>query len=572
MRGDVDGDGKITENDANQMSQHTTGGITLTGVDLWCADINGNGSVTNLDISMIRQYINGIATPLTKTPTFADYYNNWTYHKVDDLTGYWTAEIAINGLKTTSDAIVNIGNDEGIFYKSELSDGAIRFYATRPPIAEVPATITFKSGTGVITTSYESAKFHASTHSKDGADPITPTAIGAVGYDVAQTLTDDQKTQARGNIGAAPGGFGLGKENMVTIDDCNNAIFSGWYATDSQTINTPGGDGASGVLCVSRRYDHRIYQEFHGISGGQYSWGSASRITYGESSTDLQWGPWEWITAQMFPNVEYRTIERYDNKVIYKKLDTDGIIKWRLEGMTKWKPVAEYMGAGNVLQQDVTLYVSADGDDIAGDGSQDKPYRQIQTAINSLPKNLGDHAATINVLAGTYDGANISCFYGAGGSPSYGALQIIGHSRDDTLITGSLYFFNCNIRISVANVHVSNNSGNQYDADIEAYGFVQQLDVRTCIVDGTCGYGLYMGALNNHINGVICNNKNVAVITEWFCSYISMGGTGNTVGFQAGNDNSGKAALLIGNGSSLTASTLYQKVRGSIIFYGGAAV
>ena len=238
MRGDVDGDGKITENDANQMSQHTTGGITLTGVDLWCADINGNGSVTNLDISIIRQYINGIATPLTKTPTFADYYNNWAYHKVDDLTGYWTAEITINGLKATSDAIVNIGNDEGIFYKSELSDGAIHFYATRPPIAEVAATITFKPGTGVITTSYESAKFHAATHSKDGADPITPESIGALSLsggtmtgplvlsddptkdleaatkqyvdnhtsDVVlytpQSLTDDQKTQARGNIGA----------------------------------------------------------------------------------------------------------------------------------------------------------------------------------------------------------------------------------------------------------------------------------------------------------------------------------------------------------------------------------
>lgn len=160
------------------------------------------------------QYLEGKTNNLTGTPTFADYYNNWTYHKVDDLTGYWTAEIAINGLKVTSDAIVNISNDEGIFYKSELSDGAIRFYATRPPIAEVSATITFKPGTGVITTSYESAKFHAATHSKDGADPITPTAIGAVGYDAAQNLTDGQKTQARGNIGAAPGGYGGDGETL----------------------------------------------------------------------------------------------------------------------------------------------------------------------------------------------------------------------------------------------------------------------------------------------------------------------------------------------------------------------
>lgn len=214
MRGDIDGDGKITQNDVDQINKHVGGIITLTGADLWCADTTGDNKVNVADFVQLSRYPEGKTTILTSTPTFADFYNNWTYHKVDDLTGYWTAEVAINGLKATSDAIVNISNDEGIFYKSELSDGAIRFYATRPPIAEVPATITFKPGTGVITTSYESAKFHAATHSKDGADPITPTAIGAVGYDAAQNLTDGQKTQARGNIGAAPGGYGGDGETL----------------------------------------------------------------------------------------------------------------------------------------------------------------------------------------------------------------------------------------------------------------------------------------------------------------------------------------------------------------------
>ena len=185
MRGDIDGDGKITENDRNRINEHLGGTITLTGADSWCANVTGNNEISASDLVQLMRYLEGKTNNLTGIPTFADYYNNWTYHKVDDLTGYWTAEIAINGLKTTSDAIVNISNDEGIFYKSELSDGAIRFYATRPPIAEVFATITFKSGTGVITTSYECAKFHASTHSKNGADPIAPTAIGAVGYDAA---------------------------------------------------------------------------------------------------------------------------------------------------------------------------------------------------------------------------------------------------------------------------------------------------------------------------------------------------------------------------------------------------
>ena len=349
MRGDVDGDGKITANDANQISQHNTGNITLTGVDLWCADTNGNGSVTSLDVSIIRQYINGIATLLTKTPTFADYYNNWIYHKVDDLTGYWTAEIAINGLKAISDAIVNIGNDEGIFYKSELSDGAIRFYATRPPIAEVSATITFKSGTGVITTSYESAKFHASTHSKDGADPITPESIGALSLsggtmtgslilksdptedleavtkqyvdnhtsDVVlytpQTLTDEQKAQARGNINSAPGGFGLGEIIPHGSNDADTITKSCFFFAKN---NSPTNDWCYG-LCISRKPDNKIQIMWseQGSGYGFYDGCYAERIMKAGI-----WGPWEWVNPPMVLGVEYRTTERYQGKPVYTKL------------------------------------------------------------------------------------------------------------------------------------------------------------------------------------------------------------------------------------------------------------
>lgn len=270
MRGDIDGDGKITENDRNRINEHLGGTITLTGADSWCAKVTGNNEISVSDLVQLMQYLEGKTNNLTGIPTFADYYNNWTYHKVDDLTGYWTAEVAINGLKTTSDAIVNISNDEGIFYKSELTDGAIRFYATRPPIAEVPATITFKPGTGVITTSYESAKFHAATHSKDGADPIIPESIGALSlsggtmtgslilkdnpakdleaatkqyvdnhtsdtvFYTPQTLSDDQKTQARTNINAAPDGFGLGNigKLLTPEDNLDEVKTNGWYRWD----------------------------------------------------------------------------------------------------------------------------------------------------------------------------------------------------------------------------------------------------------------------------------------------------------------------------------------------------
>ena len=150
MRGDVDGEGKITQNDVNQIQKHNVGEITLTGADLWCADINGDGSVDMADFTFIRRYLNGFPTVLTVTPTFADYYNNWTYVKVDNLTGYWTTEISIAGLTTSNNVVVNICEtfSMGQFYKAEVSTGKVKIYATRPPVNDIPATVVISSGSG----------------------------------------------------------------------------------------------------------------------------------------------------------------------------------------------------------------------------------------------------------------------------------------------------------------------------------------------------------------------------------------------------------------------------------------
>ena len=150
MRGDVDGDGKITKNDSDLIFNHVMETATLTGDDLWCADVNGNGSVDATDTQVIHSYLNGASSALTKTPTFADYYNSWTYVKVDDLTGYWTTEIPITGLTTSNNVVVNICETflMGQFYKAEVSTGKVKIYATTPPINDIPATITISSGSG----------------------------------------------------------------------------------------------------------------------------------------------------------------------------------------------------------------------------------------------------------------------------------------------------------------------------------------------------------------------------------------------------------------------------------------
>lgn len=166
---------------------------------------------------------------------------------------------------------------------------------------------------------YQSALDAGYSGSEEAFNTAMAKASDAVLY-TAQSLSDAQKAQARGNINAAPGGFGLGQANMEALRDCNNAILSGWYFTDSGTVNTPGENGVSGVLCVSRRFDKRIYQELHVINGAKYSLWSAARVSYGDDSAGLQWGPWEYVNPPMDLGIEYRTTERYLGKPVYVQL------------------------------------------------------------------------------------------------------------------------------------------------------------------------------------------------------------------------------------------------------------
>ena len=150
MRGDVDGDGKLTQNDVTLISEHRVGNITLTGVDLWCADTNGDNSIRGNDSTQLNRYFQGISSTLTSTPTFADYYNNWTYHKVDDTSGYWTTELSIPAITAdTEGSIVWSGTGfAGTFIKAEPFAGGVRIYANYPPIEALPCKVSYHTGAG----------------------------------------------------------------------------------------------------------------------------------------------------------------------------------------------------------------------------------------------------------------------------------------------------------------------------------------------------------------------------------------------------------------------------------------
>ena len=149
-----------------------------------------------------------------------------------------------------------------------------------------------------------------------------------------QTLTDEQKTQARGNINAAPGGFGIGANGypyaytVLTASTINSVDRSGLYVYDdaNNTLDTgldvPGSTvgGTYGKTGLLLHLEHTVA---HSYDAKQVFYPRAPMSnTYLErvKDTDKGWQPWEYVNPPMATGVEYRTTERYLGKPVYAKL------------------------------------------------------------------------------------------------------------------------------------------------------------------------------------------------------------------------------------------------------------
>ena len=124
-----------------------------------------------------------------------------------------------------------------------------------------------------------------------------------------QTLTDEQKAQARGNIDAAPGGFGLGTRTVVSVSDgrdANDLSGCGFFCVDQ---NTPTSDWWYG------------YQIEYDVGYKYQRFGRTDNFEIVErKQINNVWGDWEYLNPPMNIGVEYRTTERYLGKPVYVKL------------------------------------------------------------------------------------------------------------------------------------------------------------------------------------------------------------------------------------------------------------
>lgn len=160
----------------------------------------------------------------------------------------------------------------------------------------------------------------------DAHPDLRAAVAGSVRYDEAQSLTDAQKAQARGNINAAPGGYGSGDygKMLTADDDLNTLTVGGHYLFFGNSIpqNAPIGliDWTAYVIenlpyneLVTAQILHIIVPNLTS-EYGKYSNCSLRRTRYGNDYV-----PWEWVNPPMELGTEYRTTERYLGKPVYVK-------------------------------------------------------------------------------------------------------------------------------------------------------------------------------------------------------------------------------------------------------------
>ena len=140
----------------------------------------------------------------------------------------------------------------------------------------------------------------------------------SIRYDAPQSLTDAQKTQARGNIDAAPGGFGLGgvladaPENSEGFADANLITATGFYRAVRNVLY------GGWHYIIHLNYDSATALQLAAYMSGE---------VYGAREKRLNvWGDWEHTNPPMELGIEYRTTERYLGKPVYVKLFDCGTI------------------------------------------------------------------------------------------------------------------------------------------------------------------------------------------------------------------------------------------------------
>lgn len=218
-----------------------------------------------------------------------------------------------------------------------------------------------------------------------------------------------------------------------------------------------------------------------------------------------------------------------------------------------------------------TIYVSPSGNDNSGDGSQSKPFRQIQRAIDSLPKNLGESGIKISVAAGEYTGFKIAGFYGTGIINRF-AISIEGESRGTTIITGGVEVSSCMCFVRILKFTIKGATSGSNVTALHVHG-IYVSDVALVGTAAVLGAWFNSCAWASIYYAEVSDKSKAGVLADGtilYCGIVS--GTNNAVAINSGDSSSGYGGIVVGYNCTIDGTTKYKKDYGGIIFMDGALV
>lgn len=227
------------------------------------------------------------------------------------------------------------------------------------------------------------------------------------------------------------------------------------------------------------------------------------------------------------------------------------------------------------LTRSLTLYVNSNTGDDSNTGTELQPFQTIMQAINSVPKNIGGNAVTINVAGGSYpETVNISGFYGANYLNLYG-IKIVGESRESVNISGGIAAYGCRIPILFQDFSVIGPvSINAVSARQCHYIKCRGLNIDGSALTGSTG-AIYFEESNATLYDISVSNVSggpAVTANECVVFVNSLTGSNNTIGIRAGNSGSATPGLIVAGTVTLTADTKYQKIAGGAIIENGVLV
>lgn len=206
----------------------------------------------------------------------------------------------------------------------------------------------------------------------------------------------------------------------------------------------------------------------------------------------------------------------------------------------------------------IQLYVSINGSDESGDGTQDKPYRTIQKAVDAIKPYHTD--ASIIIGAGDYD-ESVEI---RNKTASIGLSRETRENKVKLKYIGAVY---CR-QIWLDGLSFDG-TGLEGDRPCINVMCVNNMQIHYCeIAGGPAIGGIGLDSASAYVANTSISNcgRAITVIYNSLLTARGVGGAGNQIGYSA------HSSILNITGSSLQATTLTEKRNGGIIYKDGVLV